>query len=325
MNLKSLFTLTAFTSGAAFAAPAPDVLKWISDNYRPTVRAESAGTDLSLFGCWISEVNVFGQDPVTLKERKIDLKIYHAYENDEDAPTVLILPPTGGENILDRGYANSLCNNGIRAVLISGWEHQLETSLDPKMHDNGALRSLTAIRHVLEFLHPQRPNQIGILGTSVGAMSAALALNYEPRLNAGTMIVGAGRFADVIADSDEQGARALREARMKFYGYKDVEEYRSALKASIITEPAQFAGFSGPKKTMIITADRDTTVRTEYQLEFSEQMRPSVHLHLSGNHLEVIKASFFHHCAEITDFFKSALSTRGAAGTVASKTVISGI
>ncbi len=319
MRLNQIATLALLWTAPAAAQPSNEVLKWISDSYHPQVIGEQVSTNLSLVGCWIDVIKIKGKDPLTQKTRAVDIKIYHPYANDESAPTVLILPPTGGENILDRGYANSICNNGMRAVLVSGWEHQLDTDLDPKMHDRGALRALTAIRHVIEFLKPSRPGQIGILGTSVGAMSSALALNYEPRLQVGAMIVGAGRFADVIADSDESGARALREARMKAFGYKNIEEYRAALKASIQTEPGQFVSFSGEKKTMLVTADADTTVATQYQLEYVSQLNPETHLALAGNHLEAIKTSFLQHCSAITAFFKRNLTAATLGQVTASK------
>ena len=319
MTLNRIAALALLWSASAASQPSDEVLKWISDSYHPQVIGEKVRTDLSLGGCWIDVMKIKGKDPLTFKTRTIDIKIYHPYADDQAAPTVLILPPTGGENILDRGYANSFCNNGMRAVLVGGWEHQLDTDLDPEMHDRGALRALTAIRHVIEFLQPNRPEQIGILGTSVGAMSAALALNYDPRLNVGAMIVGAGRFADVIADSDETATRALREARMQTFGYDDVDAYRAALKSSIQTEPGQFIGFSGEKKTMLVTADADTTVGTVYQLEYVRQMQPEIHLALTGDHLEVIKSAFFQHRPTITAFFKRNLTAGYATQWAASK------
>jgi len=161
----------------SFAADA-ELLRLAQESYRPGITYTEKKDGWSFYGCRMKKVTVEGLDPISFQPRKVKLKIYEAPGAKK---TVLILPPTGGENLLDRGHANTLCYEGIRAVILQSWDYDTETTLDLGMHDRGALRSLAAIRHSLDYLGKDGPQAFGILGTSVGALSSALALGFEPR------------------------------------------------------------------------------------------------------------------------------------------------
>ena len=262
----------------------------------------------SFLFCPIKELRLSVQDPVLKTPGFISTKVYEpSSKNERDSErTILLLPPTGGENILDRGTANILCSSGFRVVLIQTWFGQTEKKLDLVMHDEGALRSLAAIRHVIDWLRPKRSSQVGILGTSVGALSSALALGFDPRLNTGVLIAGGVGMPEIIAESTEEGVSSLREARKRAFGYKDNQEYLADLQRNVKIEPADFSSFSGPKNVLAFVGLQDTTVPTPNQkslvkifsAEFDE---------FRGDHLSTIKNTFFWKQGKIVDFFRSHL------------------
>ncbi len=207
--------------------------------YSAEIKIERRQSGWSLYGCNTENVEIYGLDPVNKTSRKISVNFYKS-SLEKSRKAVIIVPPTGGVNILDQGYANKLCSNGISVALLNDWEHQLETSFDFKMHDNGALRYLSAIRHTIEFLEHRSLTSIGLLGTSIGAIGGALAFGVDERISAGAFIVGSGRFADVVAYSDEKGATQLRKLRMKQLNLKTIELYRDLLRKNITIEPSHF-------------------------------------------------------------------------------------
>lgn len=292
---------------AASAATATDIAAKIEQFYNPAIEFRQVSSSWSLYGCSIEEFQVLGQDPVTLERRTVNVSIYRAQGEREGQHTVIILPPTGGVNILDRGYANELCSSGLTVAMISQWEHQTEVSVDFSMHDNGALRAIAASRHVIEFLETQHPRAIGILGTSVGAIAGFLVLSIEPRISSAALIVGSARFADVIAESDETGASKLRQDRMKILGLKNRDEYRRAVRQNVNIEPSTLIGYTGMKPALVVSADADTTVPTEYQLELANLLQAEVHLQLRGNHRQAITETFCQHRGDIVNFFRRTL------------------
>lgn len=298
--------------GILLAAMVSSIAAWanlsaeeITRGYDPTIREERLRESWSLLGCRIEELTLWGKDPLSGESRAVAVTLYRG--DSENRAAVLILPPTGGVNILDQGYANHLCYHGITAAVITGWEHQNETSLDPSMHRRGAIRSVAATRHVMEFLLNRGYRSLGALGTSVGAITGALAFGLDDRIAATALIVGSSRFADVIAESDEQGAARLRQERQAAYGWSP-EEYRNALREAVGIEPGNFLGRKGGRKALVVTATADTTVPTPYQRELAQKIGADVHLEIPGNHLEGIKRAFLWRRHDIVGFFRKALA-----------------
>lgn len=305
-------TLTTVLIASASLAPLTqspqEIATAIEASYNSRIESEYLRRGRSLFGCVVEQIKILGQDPITLQQRVIDVSVYRARKSDKEQKAVIILPPTGGVNILDRGYANELCSAGITTALISGWDHQNEVSLDFNMHNNGALRMLSATRNVVEFLAQENHQSIGILGTSVGAIGSTLIMQFESRISTAALIVGSARFADVIVDSDEAGTLSLRKKRMAIWGLKDDSDYRKAVREAVFIEPSKFMARLKNKKALVVSADADTTVSSAYQYELADAINANPHLQLKGNHLQVIKQTFFSHRSKIVDFFLKNLS-----------------
>lgn len=306
MNLIVPTLITLNTFAAAAAMPLTEARAKIEKSYHPEISYSILESEWSLYGCKIQKIQISGKDPVTSNMRNVNVSLYKPH-NGSNGLAVMILPPTGGVNILDRGYANELCSQGVTAAIVSSWAHQDETSLDFEMHNNGALRALAAARHVVEFLDSSDYESIGILGTSIGAVAGTLVLGFEPRVTAAALIAGGAHFTDIITTSDESGAANLRKARMKKFGYRDLEEYSQAVKKNVWVEPANFIMSLKDIKSLVISADNDSTVLSEYQLELVSLLQTENHIHRSGNHLQVIKDSFCYNRNDITGFFMTAL------------------
>lgn len=275
----------------------------IEQSYTPEISFDQMGSERSLYGCSIEKIQLTGKDPITTADRQVHLSIYHPRRRSSQT-AVLVMPPTGGVNILDRGYANEFCSNGLTAVIVSNWSYQNEFSLDYSMHNNGALRALAAIRHVVEYLTQNNFGSIGLLGTSIGAVAGSLALSFEPRITAAAFIAGAAEFREIITTSDETGAKKLRAERMKAYGIKDLAQYRQVIRDQVWIDPSDFLKHSEFQKTLVITADNDTTVLTSLQLQLVHTLQPVHHYSLGGDHLRVIKDSYWKHRGDILSFFK---------------------
>lgn len=297
----ALQTLAAPT---AFAEPSKEVLARLQDSFRAGFTATETPAGRSLSFCKLLDVRLDVTDPVTGKPGFVQNRIYEA-RNGSDR-TVILLPPTGGENILDQGYANHLCSGGFRVVILQTWFNQTEVTLDPAMHDNGAVRSLSAIRHTLDYLKPTRASQVGILGTSVGALSSSLALGFEPRLSSGVFIVGGFGFSEIVARSTEAGAAKLRDARMKAFGLKNIEDYVALLAEKVVIEPGDFTEFSGRKNVLAFVGTRDVTVPTKNQTALVKAYQAESDEY-AGDHTQTILNTFTWKRGKIAAFFEKNL------------------
>lgn len=302
--MTTALAAAALAPAFALAAPPKEVLDRLEKSFTPgyALTEKSAGRSLNF--CRLTDVRLETRDPVTNGDSFVQLRIYHA-RKDSDR-TVILLPPTGGENILDQGYANHLCAAGFNVALLQAWAHQLEVSLDPSMHDHGAIRSLSAIRHTLDYLKPTRATQVGILGTSVGALTSSLALGFDARINHAVLIVGGLGFPEIVARSTEKGAAKLREARMKAFGLKDVEDYVRFLSERVQMEPGHFVDYSGKKKVLAFVGTKDDTVPTRNQYELVKAYGAELDEY-AGDHTQTILNTFTWKRGKIAAFFEENL------------------
>jgi dienelactone hydrolase len=284
----------------AFAQPSPAVLDRVQQSYDPAVQITTTPGGRSFALCATNSIRLAVNDPITKAPGFVQITEYLPH-SDSDR-TVILLPPTGGENAIDDGYANSLCSSDFRVELIQHWYLDTASSLDMGMHDQGALRALAAVRHTLDFLKPSRSTQVGILGTSVGALSSSLALNFDPRINSAVLIVGGLGMAEIIAASTEQGATALRAARMKAFSFSSQTDYLAALRQHVTIEPADFLGFSGPKKVLAFVGTEDATVPTINQRELVAAYGAESDEY-EGDHVHTIVHTFTWDRSRIASFF----------------------
>lgn len=302
--MKTLLLALLLSPALAIAAPAESARAKVL-NYDPAIVADASFAGWSLRGCTIRDIQIQGKDPVSGETRTVQVKEYSA-RGAGNEKAVVLLPPTGGENILDRGWGNVFCANGIRLLLVQHWAHDDFVSLELTMHDQGALRALAAVRHTVEYAETTGSSRLGILGTSVGALTSTLALGVEPRLRTGALVVGGHGFADIISRTTEQGAAKLREERLKKFGFTE-KQYAEALAQAVSIEPVDFWNPAAPKPVMMVVAKQDVTVPSDTQYALAEKLHPAELLEIDDNHVNTVIATYWKHSDSILSFFQRSL------------------
>lgn len=292
----------------ANAKPSPAALSLIQDGYDSHVSLrelsmEEKGIPGVAF-CEIRHIEVDGLDPINHELRSISARSYVANFTENDPRTVLILPPTGGVTTAEEGYAYALCLMRFRVVLIDGWGFDRRGDLDWASHDREQARALTAVRHIIEAVRPTRARQIGIIGTSAGAIAAALAVGYEARIAAAAIIVGGGDVADILTRSTEKSVASVRERRMSKFGLRSPEDYRSTLRKNLVIEPLDFVGYSGSKKVWTLIADQDDMVPTDDQWKLYRAFGSQELMQYSGGHVPAVADAFVHRHRDLLGFLE---------------------
>lgn len=215
--------------------------------------------------------------------------------------SLLIMPPTGGSNLIDRRYAKMFARAGYDVYIVEAWTNLNEQSTDLELHQRIYARAQKAIELVLNEI--QSPF-VGMIGTSVGALHSEIAAAKQDRINSIFIIVGGAPIAEVIVTSDQQAMKDLKQERYKRYGFKNDEEYLSSLQKSFFLEPMQL-GDGYMKKTLgVVIATEDTTVPTTTQKKITEFWKPKYILNLNNNHFWGIVKTWLFHDDEILKFFE---------------------
>jgi dienelactone hydrolase len=116
------------------------------------------------------------------------------------------------------------------------------------------------IRRVVDWAQTQHdvdPAQIALIGFSMGALVASVAMAKEPRLAAGVLVMGGADPHEILAACNREIERA-RERILEQRGWS-LDEFKGKLeKALARINPARFAGTVDPGRVLIIEAAADT-------------------------------------------------------------------
>ncbi|MES2526746.1 MAG: hypothetical protein V4598_06650 [Bdellovibrionota bacterium] len=207
--------------------------------------------------------------------------------------TIIILPPTGGTNMIDRSYARLLCASGYNVYILDKYTGYDEYNLDLEIHRRYYGRTQRAVDLLVKDVPDT--HHLSIMGTSVGALHAAISAGRVDRIRNALIITGGADITGLIVDSDQEVMKVAREKRNKMFGFKTRDDYYNELKKHIELDPLNYeTKFSGKKISMVI-ADNDTTVPGNYQRLLQKIARPTRTLEMSDNHFwAIVKTWLFH-------------------------------
>lgn len=213
---------------------------------------------------------------------------------------LIIMPPTGGSNYIDRSYAKQFCAAGYDTYIINGWTGMYASSVDLHIHDVLYERGQYAIKLVSEYI---RSPFLGLLGTSVGGLHAAVAANNYERINAVFVIAAGVPIAEVIVNSNQKEMQQLYTKRQKVYQFKNREENLQALKKNFNYEPIGLSDKYLHKDLGMSIALEDKTVPTENQLKLKDYWNPETVITHPSTHFWGIVKTWLFDSEQIIQFF----------------------
>lgn len=232
----------------------------------------------------------------------------YSLNNKKSNKTILLLPPTGGENILDVGYAYSLCKEGFNVFSLREWSKERgkkDYALDLNVHQRYMTRTQKAIELSLKHINEKK---IGVLGTSSGAINFSVALgstNVSSKVKAFFNIVGGAPLCDIIARAGESALSDVREKRFKVFRFKNESEYIDTI-CSKVTWTIPKTKPTNTEFAMVL-ASQDTTVPYDLQEKLRSWWKPKEVKTQPHGHLFAIVKTFFTEKKRIIDFFKGSL------------------
>lgn len=232
---------------------------------------------------------------------QFDLSVYKA--DNPQGKNLIIIPPTGGTNLIDRSYAKRFCENNFDVYLINDWQRPGEDTPDLEVHQRFYTNAQRAIAAVVKSL----PNSfIGILGTSVGALHASISATTLEEIDAAFLIVGGLPIAEVVVTSDQQAMRDLRSIRQMRYHFKSDDENIAAINKVFSLEPTKQAALKNKKQIGVVISEDDKTVPYPTQQNLEAFFKPKKVIAMNNNHFWAIVKTWLFHSSELVDFFKEA-------------------
>lgn len=224
------------------------------------------------------------------------------YLNDSATNTILIIPPTGGSNFLDKSYGKTFCENGMNAIILNNWTDDNEYNLDLEIHQRFYGRAQKAIEIVLNSVQTA---EVGILGTSVGAIHASVATSLFDRIQKAFLITGGAPIAEVIAKSEQNAMEDAKRKRFEIHQFKNEDDYAKALDKVIFYDPFKLEQKFKGKKLGMIVGLKDTVVPYKNQKALQDLWQPQTLIEYNNNHLLSILGAWLFRKSDIVHFFKS--------------------
>ena len=225
-----------------------------------------------------------------------------SYKPQEVKSYIIIIPPTGGTNFIDRSYAKGLCQRGHHVYILAHWTGLDEINMELEIHRRLYARAYRAIGVVLELVPKEA--KVGILGTSVGGLHAAIAASRYTQITSSMIILGGAHIPSIIANSDQKAMVDAWKERQKRYGFKNKTEYIEALSQVIELEAFDRAMISPPKKFGMVISTGDQTVPTANQERLKSLWLPEHVIYKDSGHFWSILSTWLFEKNFIYDFFK---------------------
>jgi len=216
---------------------------------------------------------------------------------------IIVMPPTGGSTRLEAYYRNTFRRAGFVVYVVESWSGMDEVDVELELHNRLLGRGQAAIDLILEQV--EEPF-VAILGTSVGGIHALTALGRSDRLVAGFVIGSAHPVASVIAWSELDALKELRQRRMGAFQWSTIDEYEAELLAAVHVEPSRYREALKRKALGAIVIRSDQTVKTRLQQNMVSDFAAQPVYRVSGSHVAGIIRAYWFHESDIVTFFDKA-------------------
>lgn len=323
MILLVLMCLSTITTWAREPLSDEEIAYILSEfNYEVAFKEVSnQNTSSSWDGCWIYRKSVEVEYPNMSEPMTLTVSYYMPNRNslkDRKVPLVVMLPPTGGKNLLDRQMAGTFCSERIAAAILEDDFARLvyqakNDLLPPEDHERSYYRTVAAVKAMMA-LGQQDPNilpdKFGVFGVSLGGILGAFTMTTQEAISAGYFIVAGGDVPAILAVSAQEDVTRVRNKRMREQGFKEHSEYEKFLRDYISLDPLDMAPTMLPDTLRMVIARRDKTVPTPNQVELHRAYGEPEASYYNQDHVETVIDSLLMGGARlrVVDFFKNRFS-----------------
>ena len=236
----------------------------------------------------------------TLKDKnfQVDITQYESISKCQKQRSIIIMPPTGGTNLIDKSYAKIFAKNCFNAYIINSWTLKEFDINDMKMHDYFYRTGLKSIQMLVDHIGEE---SINLLGTSVGALHTAIAVGKISQIKRAFTIVGGGDITKIVVQSSQKAMMKLKKERYKKYQFKNDQEYINKLSGFIPYKPLEL-NIQNKKLGMVISIN-DPVVPNSLQVELADYWQPETLIKSKSGHKATVLKTWIFHSKKILNFF----------------------
>jgi dienelactone hydrolase len=222
-------------------------------------------------------------------------------------PLIIIVPPVLGITPFDYMAASYLSSKGLGVAVLK--LNVPTTDLKVEVESigrewEGYVEKVRAFIDVAGKLPSVDKRKIGIMGLSLGGITATLSMGRDPRLKAAVIFMGSGNLPHILAYSVQAVVRKLRKEKMKKFKIGEAWDFETFLKEKIkIETPYLTKGRDSGDYYLFITK-KDSYIPGRSQMKLRDKLGfPKTTFLKNGHVLNGILYPF--HLKKIKDYFLS--------------------
>jgi cephalosporin-C deacetylase-like acetyl esterase len=182
-------------------------------------------------------------------------------------PSCIVLHILGGDFLLSRTVANHLAQHGVAALFVKmpyyGPRRDPKSprrmiSRDPNETVASMTQAVLDIRRAAAWLRSRpelNPDQVGVMGISLGGIMSALAGAAEPQFDSVAIFLGGGNFAEFLWDSPLRQAEEFRRDWIAAGGTRD-----SFAKTLVSVDPVTHGPLLRGRRVLMVESIHDEVI-----------------------------------------------------------------
>lgn len=199
--------------------------------------------------------------------------LYYKHQSPQPKPLIIVIPIYGSYTYPSEKITNGLLklDSPVNVALLEYTEYLLDMEGLAAAQSEaevvagidklrlGLVAGVVDVRRVIDWAEQQQDidaERIGVASFSMSALVGSLLAEFEPRLAAGVIVMGAANFHDVMAVCAGRPGQA-REAIMQRFGWSEQQYRQQVHDAMGAIDPARYPGRADPSKLLMIDAYYD--------------------------------------------------------------------
>ena len=188
--------------------------------------------------------------------------------NNRKAPLIIIVPPVVGITPFEYMSARYFSSHGFAVAVLKLNVPSVDQDvvLDRLGQDwESYVEKVRAFIDIVGKLPGADDQKIGIMGLSLGGITAALTMGRDPRLKAGVVFMGATNIPHLMAYSDQYVVKKLREKKMSELGIEDPWDFETLLKEKVKIDLPYLTEGRTPRDYFLFVTKDDSYVPSKIQ------------------------------------------------------------
>jgi dienelactone hydrolase len=257
-------------------------------------------------GCTESALALNVGDPRTGEKTRLQVSLLSPGGNQRH-PLIIVVPTIEGVTPLEERIVSTLCEAGMASIIADVNDRNEPKDYPSWGHEDRVFRgAILKLRTLLDFAESDGRfdrDRLGIVGLSLGGITAALLAGVEPeRLRATVVAVGAGNIPHVMSLSDNSHIVDLKRNRMRAAGLSTLEAYENQLRTSIAFDPIYFASRADRNRVLMVMAERDAKVPTVDQKQLFEAFGRPRSIKFPGGHVPTLVSLAYFQFGDVVEF-----------------------